>query len=69
MSYVKNDCWNCKYKENILGEAHIACNKPDFTMTGNPHGIKKGWFYYPLLFDPVWMTSECKNFEEKLKSL
>jgi len=32
-------------------------------MTGNEHGIRSGWFMYPALFDPIWMTKECDNFE------
>lgn len=32
-------------------------------MTGNQHGIKNGWFMYPLLFDPIWATKECNNLE------
>jgi len=32
-------------------------------MTGNAHGVKNGWFIYPLLFDPIWKTKECDNFE------
>jgi hypothetical protein len=35
---------------------------PDKEMTGDPHGIKKGWFFYPLLFDPTWKTKKCSNF-------
>jgi hypothetical protein len=60
---IKNDCYKCKSSRNIIGEAHIACINPDPEMTGDAHGIKKGWFYYPLLFDPVWMRKECSNFE------
>lgn len=28
----------------------------------NPHGVKNGWAYWPLDFDPIWVES-CK-FEE-----
>ena len=60
-----NDCWKCKNKENVPGNCHIKCNKPDSKMTGNAHGIKNGWFFYPFLFDPIWATKKCCNFEEK----
>ena len=60
---VKNDCYNCKNSREVPGNAHIKCVKPDADMVGNEHGIKKGWFMYPLLFDPVWMEKECSNFE------
>jgi len=62
--YVKNDCYNCVHKRNVPGNCHIECAKPDVDMTGNEHGIRNGWFMYPLLFDPVWMTVKCSNFEK-----
>lgn len=34
-------------------------------VTANPHGIQKGWFVYPLNFDPVWLES-CDGFSEKV---
>jgi hypothetical protein len=61
----KDNCYQCKFKRNVPGDAHIQCTNPDKEMTGNPHGIKNGWFWYPLLFDPTWKTKECSNFEEK----
>jgi len=60
---VKDRCDKCKSMREVVGDAHISCVNPDPKMTGNESGIKKGWFYYPLLFDPVWMTKECSNFE------
>lgn len=61
---VVNNCKQCKFRREVPGNCHIACDNPDTDMTGDPHGIKQGWFMYPLLFDPTWMTSECKNFEQ-----
>lgn len=58
-------CHECKYKYTIPGNAHIGCSKPDASVQGDPHGIKEGWFVYPLLFDPIWMITRCNNFEEK----
>ena len=58
-------CYNCKHMQTVPGNAHISCKKPDHGMTGNSHGIVSGWFYYPVLFDPVWMTKVCSNFEDK----
>jgi hypothetical protein len=49
---------------DIPNDAYIRCVKPDPEMTGHPHGIKKGWFRYPLNFDPVWKTKLCANFEK-----
>ena len=62
-----NECYRCKHKRAVLGNAHIECVKPDANMTGNLHGIKNGWFYYPSLFDPTWKEKDCKNFESKEK--
>lgn len=33
-------------------------------VTANPHGVSKGWFMYPLNFDPVWLES-CNGFTPK----
>lgn len=33
-------------------------------VTGNPHGIRNGWFIWPLNFDPVWLET-CDGFEER----
>ena len=60
-----NECYSCKYKKVVHGDAYIACANPDKKMTGNLHGIRNGWFCYPGLFDPVWKTKECSNFEMK----
>lgn len=65
---INSNCWDCKHKEEVPGNCHIKCNKPDPQMTGDPHGIKHGWFLYPLLFDPIWRAKECCNFESKTVS-
>lgn len=59
-----NKCHQCKHHETVPGNCHIRCIKPDPDMTGNAHGIQEGWFIYPILFDPVWATKKCVNFEE-----
>ena len=58
-----NNCYQCKNSREVPGKSHIKCIKPYADMTGNQHGIKKGWFMYPILFDPVWATTKCPNFE------
>lgn len=62
MAYVENRCFECEHKRNVPGNAHIKCVNPDPEMVGNDHGIRNGWFIYPLLFDPVWMEKKCSNF-------
>ena len=66
-STIKTECYICDHKENIPGDCHIKCKKPDTEMTGDEHGIKNNWFHYPNNFDPVWKTKSCDNFELKLK--
>lgn len=60
---VQTKCYECKHKENLSYTHHVACAKPCANVTGSPHGIRKGWFMYPLEFDPVWMTTQCSTFE------
>lgn len=35
-----------------------------FNLTAKEHGIKNGWFIWPINFDPVWLNS-CEGFEKK----
>lgn len=60
-----NECYECIHKGGVPGSCHSSCKKPDPEMTGDPHGVKNGWFFYPSNFDPTWKTSDCSNFENK----
>ena len=62
---MTTECYDCRYRRPVPGDAHSCCVRPDFEMTGNSHGRKMGWFLYPLNYDPVWKTRLCANFEEK----
>lgn len=33
-------------------------------ISGDPHGIRNSWFFWPLNFDPVWLLT-CDGFEKK----
>ena len=33
-------------------------------IRANPHGVKSGWFTWPIDFDPAWLLN-CEGFEEK----
>jgi len=46
---VNNDCWMCVHKRDVPGNAHIGCANPDPHMTGDPHGVRNGWFMYPAV--------------------
>lgn len=39
-------------------------SREKLNIKGNPHGIKSGWFVWPVNFDPVWLES-CNGFTEK----
>lgn len=61
---MKPDCYKCKYRKNIPGDAHLRCDNGAAKVTGHPHGIKNGWFYWPVNFDPTWLIS-CDSFSDK----
>jgi hypothetical protein len=62
---IHTECRECKYKRLIPGEEHIACAHPDPSMKGHPIGIKRGWFDYPVNFDPIWKLNLCNHWEKK----
>jgi len=62
---MHNECWSCIHRRKVPGNAHIRCAKPDPGMPGDRHGVRNGWFYYPVLFDPVWKMALCRNYEEE----
>lgn len=33
-------------------------------IEANPHGVRMGWFTWPVNFDPVWLMN-CNGFEAK----
>ena len=59
-------CYNCPYSEPVPGSSHhLEChyhwlhkdapNVPE----GSDHGVRNGWFFFPVNFDPIWMENEC----------
>tara|TARA_R110000823_G_scaffold16931_2_gene54013 strand:+ start:268 stop:651 length:384 start_codon:yes stop_codon:yes gene_type:complete len=61
------ECYSCKHKRDIPGNAHIKCLKPDPSvfLGAASKGIRNGWFNYPSSFDPIWKPyKKCHNFEE-----
>ena len=59
-----NECYSCVHRRTIPGDAHSRCVKPDPKMKGDPYGIRSGWFFYPINYDPVWKIKDCSNFEK-----
>jgi len=39
-------------------------NGVKLTIKGHPHGIKNGWFFWPVNFDPIWLEN-CDGFQSK----
>lgn len=46
----------------ISGENIEAIKK--LKIKGNLHGIKSGWFMWPVNFDPTWLEN-CEGFKKK----
>jgi len=58
-------CNKCMFSREVPGNTHIECIRKNVKLTGaEKHGIDKGWFYFPVLFDPIW-GSECDSFVDK----
>ncbi len=66
MSLEKPNCYECKHRGTIPGNAHSTCNNSRADVKGDQYGRDSGWFYWPGNFDPVWLIS-CDGFEEKEK--
>lgn len=58
------NCYECKHRREVPGDCHLRCANPDAKVVGNAHGIRKGWFFHPINFDPVWLVS-CTGYEAK----
>ena len=61
---MRGKCYECKYREEIPGDAHSKCTNPYSAVVGDPHGIRHGWFLHPFNFDPNWLIY-CDSFEQK----
>ncbi len=45
----------------LSGQMPDEMNK--LNIKGNEHGIKSGWFNWPIDFDPLWLEN-CDGFED-----
>ncbi len=62
------DCYNCKWVRDIPGNCHKECAHPTkLKIKINPQGIRGGWAFHPLNFDPVWIE-DCEGYEPKNKA-
>ena len=63
---TKPDCYQCRWRYELPGDCHSGCGNNRAHVTGDPHGVKMGWFFWPYNFDPLWLKT-CDGFEEKTK--
>lgn len=59
-----NQCYECKHRRDVPGSCHSGCANVEADVVGDAHGIKNGWFFWPINFDPVWLQN-CTGFEKK----
>jgi hypothetical protein len=64
MSDNNPNCYACKHRGKIPGNEHSSCKNRSANVVGHPVGIRGGWFYWPLNFDPMWLVS-CDGFQAK----
>ena len=48
----------------LQGEMLPAMEK--LNIKGNLTGIRGGWFYWPVNFDPTWLEN-CEGFKQRIK--
>ena len=60
----KPDCYKCVHRLDVPGDAHSRCNNHNAKVTGDAHGVRSGWFHWPVNFDPTWLVS-CNGFSNK----
>lgn len=53
----KPNCYTCVHRREVPGSCHSRCNNTAANVTGDKHGISKGWFIWPLNFDPTWLDA------------
>lgn len=48
----------------IILKTRTKKNAQKLNIKAELHGIKNGWFFWPVNFDPVWLIS-CNGFTPK----
>jgi len=48
----------------MLGQKADGNIFPPLEIEANEHGIKNGWFIWPINFDPLWLEN-CEGFTKK----
>ncbi len=65
------ECAHPSIENNSLGVflALMGINSniaKDLNIRANPHGIRMGWFNWPMNFDPTWLEN-CDGYKEDEK--
>lgn len=47
----------------MMQDSEISLPEHGLRVAGEEHGVREGWFVWPLNFDPVWLR-ECTGFEK-----
>jgi hypothetical protein len=55
------NCLECVHRRPLPGDAHSRCVNPAANADASPAAIARGYFWWPLSFDPVWLRS-CDGF-------
>lgn len=63
--FKSGNCYQCKYRRSIPGTHHISCTCPSLYRKLNEHGVKNGWCFYPINFDPIWVEY-CACFSKEV---
>lgn len=61
---MSNKCYTCTHRNSIPGDCHSSCSCYSAIVFADEIGIKKGYFIWPLNFDPTWLDF-CDSYEEK----
>ena len=48
------------------GDPIVGGGAKELNIRGNQHGIDRGWFSWPINFDPIWLEN-CDGFEKENK--
>lgn len=63
---AKPNCYNCVHRRQLAWSSHSKCNNVEAKVKGHWHGIERGWFLWPVNFDPVWLLA-CNGFSNNSK--
>lgn len=61
----KPKCYTCKYRKNLIGDAHSKCDAEIKDGDVKIH-VNQWSFLFPYNYDPIWIKS-CKKYESKIE--